>query len=344
MCSAYYSKRYIGGWLAVCLYLVLESIQIVMAGDKPLAQGAQVLAPALSAWREYREKSRFFQGSQHYQGELKGPQITFCLRYDMVWKIREGCQLWEVVYEAIRNGKPQRRYRKIFAYNPRYVFILEKPYEQQSLKWFTAYYGTDHQFFQERYTGGEEEPGVNTLLIMLHPHMSLVDLVTHPRFRLLRYQSAADSKEATVEFTFDNHGLEEKYPFCGGKLILDPQHLWCLRSYEVQLRTPSYQGQSSFRLLELEETATGFPWPRRARRDSYFDNTHKKEEWQVEGTIPSPLPAEEEFTLSAFGFPEPPLGGGGRPWYVWLAWGGILFLLLGLVCRWLLRRRAAGAG
>ncbi|MBA2227964.1 hypothetical protein H0921_17535 [thermophilic bacterium 2918] len=55
-------------------------------------------------------------------------------------------------------------------------------------------------------------------------------------------------------------------------------------------------------------------------------------------------PLEREFTLSAFGLPEPVGVEWERPvrWYLWLMLAGMVCLVAGGVFYWLSRRRAGG--
>jgi hypothetical protein len=153
-----------------------------------------------------------------------------------------------------------------------------------------------------------------------------------------------------VEVVFDSpHEVSEEDDAVvqGGTLVLDPKRFWCLRSYDVRAKIPNAAGTIEFRVLELKASAESFPVPRRCVCDKRFaagDGTSNHQQWQYEYdlSVPRRLPADKEFTLSAFGLPEPRLGGtqGLLPPYVWVALAGLACLACGAVFQ-VLKRRAA---
>jgi len=56
------------------------------------------------------------------------------------------------------------------------------------------------------------------------------------------------------------------------------------------------------------------------------------------------LPREKEFTLTAFGFPEPEGGAARSHWLMWVLDFGIACIAVSLVLRHLLRKRVAARG
>ncbi len=133
-----------------------------------------------------------------------------------------------------------------------------------------------------------------------------------------------------------------------GWVLLDPEASWAIS--ECQVKTSHLggaQGTISF-TNEYRRAESGFPvLTRRVQKARYADPTAAREEttvstfdWYVDDTV-----AESEFTLTAFGLPEP-LGvtwSKPTPWYLWLGLAGGLCLVGGVTFRWLKKRAIPAA-
>src|SRR5262249_42250879 len=119
-----------------------------------------------------------------------------------------------------------------------------------------------------------------------------------------------------------------------------------VRSFAARARTASGRGTITFEVLELGQTDGDLPVPKRAVRQSHFvldDGDTNRQEYRIDFdlSVPRRLPPEDEFTLPAFGLPEPP-GAGRRTvlgTYLWVALAGVSCLTLGVVLQ-ILRKRA----
>src|SRR5262249_45691556 len=136
-----------------------------------------------------------------------------------------------------------------------------------------------------------------------------------------------------------------------GILLLDPDRFWCRRSadYTVTFTSdPNFKrGTAKLHALVIRETLGSLPIPQLCRNEREFfadGNDKVKMSFRAEFDLhlPSSLPKDEEFTLTAFGLPEPAGLEWKRPtpWYLWLGLVGIICLVSGVAVRRLKRGKA----
>jgi len=250
--------------------------------------------------------------------------------------------------QAKRAGQRAYHTLSIYGSNPNYAFELTRQTEEAP--WVVAQVidlkrekvpSTMEQYF-ERY-----QRDINWLVKLRSDY--LLDLIRKPEFRVVGCRTTPQAGEELLEVSFDypHEVLEAGNPVQGGTLVLDPQRFWCLRSYQVRTQGKGSRGTMKFRVLELGEAGEGLPFPRRAVADYEFvsdeghTNTHH---WQFDYDLRAPqqLPGDEEFTLSAFGLPEPPGVEWKKPtpWWLWVGGAGIACLVLGGLFYWLKARAA----
>ena len=114
-------------------------------------------------------------------------------------------------------------------------------------------------------------------------------------------------------------------------------------------------GTLKVQVEELSQTSNSLPVPKRGTREEvwFYDSqfvakgfpakVNNKTDWEYDLIEPSPLPRDEEFTLSAFGLPEPPTSNNDAPirWYLWLGLAGIGCILLAAYVHFQKRRRTS---
>jgi hypothetical protein len=181
----------------------------------------------------------------------------------------------------------------------------------------------------------------------------LEKLVLHKTFRVLSARPVNLNEEELVEIQFDNtHPLSkdtsEFFPVQSGVLVLDPKKSWCLRSGTLQNK---YFGSVSSDVLATEIgglLSSTYPIPARL---TLTMQTLKDNGETIQGTMefkfdlrePTSLPPDEEFTLTAFGLPEPAGLQAIVPptrWYLWAGLAGILCLAAGVIVTKLRRKSA----
>lgn len=193
-------------------------------------------------------------------------------------------------------------------------------------------------------------------------HERLPDLVKDPDFKVNNVGSLSrgGAEWVRVDFTsrpklLQPHEINNKQiragwnPLRGGWVLLDPQRYWIIREYDVQVEWQDGSTSTWATSYAYKDGRDGFPILSRVvlrekGRDvkgSPVENEHSYEYDLVEQ---EDLP-EKEFTLSAFGLPEP-VGvtwSKPTPWYLWLGLAGGVCLVLGVGFRWLKKRAARAA-
>jgi len=174
----------------------------------------------------------------------------------------------------------------------------------------------------------------------------LSDLLAHPTFRVVRSEEVTEQDAPCLRFHFESvHPLESKpfFPIQRGSMTLDPKRSWCVRRGEVECLYAGGSSKVTFR-TELRDSPSGFPIPVSRTEDGIdregtrTQTSRRIDSFQFEER-PS-WPDDSEFTLSAFGFPEPPgitLPATRRavPIWLWVAIGGGALLVLAVGAAWL---------
>lgn len=170
----------------------------------------------------------------------------------------------------------------------------------------------------------------------------LGDLIRQSTFRVLRAGTVGRDGRELAEIEFDNAHRWSTVPYVGiqgGTLLLDPDRFWTLRSFTLRLRNGD--GDSICKgEYELRDPAAKYPVPKRSVL--LVDMPQPKESGKegrlvtsvvIESDleVASHAPADEEFTLSAFGLPEPQGVTWPTPtrWYLWFIAAGVCSLAVG---------------
>jgi hypothetical protein len=187
------------------------------------------------------------------------------------------------------------------------------------------------------------------------PDDTLASLLADPSFSIKHVSRASRDGRELIKVIFELSRNVSKTPdiLTGGWLLVDPNYCWVLREsqlqYEYRTKTKVTGRGTATALLEYQEGADSFPIVRRVVQKVTFPpssgeigETRISYDFDLtEAEVP-----EREFTLSAFGFSEPPgLPRRPVPWYLWAGLAGICCLALALVFRWRARRqRTTGVG
>ncbi len=298
-------------------------------------------APA--RWDEYRLFAQQLQGSKIIRAESDGkPGVHTHLQ----WKANSDCRLLET--EVLDNLRSNRGQKTVFGVGRRYSFPLQRRDPASvlvitSLRMFDYGHdaGVDSEF--------SASPNNNCILVDPYNNWFLTDLVAQSTFRVIRATPVESNGGPSVQIDFDNShsfvkGAKDYYPIQAGTLVLDPAHYWSVRSARLTSLHGNMKVNSTIE-MEIRDLSAKFPVPKRyveKREIQSGEEPVRKETWVREFELAevSPLPPDNEFTLSAFGLPEP-LGLESRrsyPWYVWLALGTAAVLLVGVLIGWFKRR------
>jgi hypothetical protein len=168
-------------------------------------------------------------------------------------------------------------------------------------------------------------------------------------FRCVRVEPESMNGEELVRLTF-TYVLRDASLLKGGWVVLDPSQDWMIRRGEIEVGLgEKVEGTAKWTLqYDYKEGSNHHPLMTRSVVKGKFWQKGRlvveKEYLHDLDMRERPSIPESEFTLSAYGLPEPHWARPKktrRPWYLWLAVGGIACLALGAGAGWYKRRRAA---
>jgi hypothetical protein len=328
-------------YIMTLIYCLTESIS-PSKGQSSEELRQRFLQEAPPLWKEYHARIEQFDGTVTGKWYVENKLED---HYRFEYKHNASCRL--CLTQSLLPHEPSG---SVCSYNTKYSFILTR----RSL---------DHPWVLRGYhwrQEGETIPEMKELHdIELKPlsrliradTSDLVKLVNRKTFRVLRVVSLQQGNEELVRIEFDNshepafRSTKDFEPIQSGVLLLDPRRYWCLRGCELSSKYSNADAKIRME-VELQERFDDFPVPRRITVTSQQvreGNERLRTVWETEYDLyePSRFPPEEEFTLSAFGLPEPVGVAWERPvrWYVWLVVVGVACLLAGGVFYGLSRRR-----
>lgn len=175
----------------------------------------------------------------------------------------------------------------------------------------------------------------------------LPTLIKDPDFiiKTIKTQVIDGLRVIRLDFDYSNKGSVWTK---GGWMVLDPEHDWIIREYVVHHGQPEklYLHQ----VIQIQEGTNHHPIVTRKTWRTFFRKKEKQnkdekqfgigeiEETQQE-VVERSEPPLEEFTLSAFGLPEPPgIQVAGSRLHLWIALAGIVCISIAVLIRWQLRR------
>ncbi len=262
------------------------------------------------------------------------------------------------MYVAYLDFGPNKGEAEAVGFNPWYSFKLKRtnPHSGWVITELNVFgqtfpFSDEQRQFQENF--------VQSVCDCLRLHnLWLPTLIHDPDFKITAVKPQEIDGLPVVRFDFDYPKPDKDYPrkgarhIKGGWMVIDPEHDWILRDYLVHEGQPEkYFLRQTFQIREgtnnhpiithdtLQIVANGaksFP----GGKEEWFESIGNGE---LETIEQSDVPLEE-FTLSAFGLPEPPgVQVGKSRLHLWIALAGIVCLGIAVLIRWQIRRaRTAG--
>lgn len=305
------------------------------------------LKEAPRAWEDYRAFTDRLDGTVTYQQTKDGKGVAAA---QLEFKHNNSCRLASA--QGLPNGRDQEG--DLLAYNTLYAFRLSRGFPGRP--WTI----TDTEPLSDGSVPSNVQYEMSVRLTMLQKAVSLwgkrlTDLLQHPSFRVLEAMPVTQDGADFVKIVFDNthpFDVQEKpfIPIQSGSIVLDPENWWCLQSWDVHeitghstlksvetrsLGSMEYQGSTGkYRILKHSvrtdySLTKGIGWNVAETRTDY----DLRETPQ--------LPPDAEFTLTAFGLPEPY---GVEPkssrWWIWAAVAGFACLITGFFVRRHYRQQA----
>jgi hypothetical protein len=266
-------------------------------------------------------------------------------RHQYQWHIEYKCNRESRLLKSSKEssaGDGVETEEKVYAANPRYAFVIHR----KSPK--TGWHLTTLADLSQEAVPKQIGDAIHEYLRAVTPGASLAfkplaEIACAPGFRVERCRPVRQGGEDLVEVAFRYTEDDQFDPRTKtGTLLFDPSSHWRLRSADIRVSGPMSQGTKKLRVVETGDPSSRF---RALQVDGDYasqDGSRNSQTIRIEATLsrPARLPADEEFTLSAFGLPEPP--GIRRPvaWNLWAALLGVLFLVAGGILRYVRQRRA----
>jgi hypothetical protein len=329
------------GWLR---RLSIGLVLLVFLGSSGRGLGAEslearFLREAPAAWARYAELVRELQGV--YSFDFSQTYRRARARRQQELKKNKNAKLLTITSESGSDTDNKGAATQVYGVNPNYAFKLR---QNASGSWAITVLvdlrgKQPLSAFEDQFTGFEH----GAIQLVRLRNETLLEMVRKPEFKVVRSRRVPDIPDELVEVTFDYaHAVDERQPgnpVQRGVLVLDAGRDWCLRSYEVQTTD---KGSMKLRALELNDTPLGISVPKRTLLENDFilddERGENRQTFRYEFDLKalSKLPDDREFTLSAFGLPEPREAAWRAksvPLYVWIALCGGVFLLLGIALR-----------
>lgn len=297
------------------------------------------LQEAPRKWRQYKDLCRHLNGSVQILSEVDGKPYE---RYRVTYKSNERCRL------TYLDRQPKGSV-DVLGFNSRYAFrLIKRKGKGWVLKEVQMLHRTDKSSIKS-----EAVQSADYLQMLVNGYgIELIKLVRQSSFRVTQIDLKPRDGRQLWQIAFDNsHPVDQEpfFPVQKGRLLLDPDRYWYLVSAEYYAVYGSQNHkQLSFEKVEatIADSPSQYPIPKTVTVRSKQQRPNRTLTYVTHFSFdvnkpPKPVP-EREFTLSAFGLPEPP----GvdwtppTPWYFYAGAAAIAMLVLGGAAAWLRQRLA----
>ncbi len=331
------------------LFLVLITVFGIDVHSSLLAQDDaswkdRLLKEAPPAWEKYRARAKRLQGTIERTTIRLSPKKEVMDKDRCEVKQTEGCAMFLV--QGLGSGKPPDEKGLVMCINRRYGFEIRR--KTSTSPWAVVNLDVDLKDGMNFTLGSPPNEAV------VYWSTCPVDFnliynfswggINDPKFTVHRVTPVprGDIKTVKVEFDYRSPSDKPVIPSLKGWVLYDPQRFWVIHEYNTQVEWETTNVKAAATVVyEYEEAADGFPLPKRVTQRftpvNGVDREHHYEFNLKEADV-----SESDFTLSAFGLPEPPEIESTKPmpWYLVLA--GIGMVCLGVF--FFLRSRAKRAG
>jgi hypothetical protein len=221
---------------------------------------------------------------------------------------------------------------EIWGGNPSYVFRLRRT--DKSTPWVVSFVGPAGDTSTRN---GDDYYGATVRIPWTIFNIPLKEIFGDPTFE--GHVATVDPEHGFVTVDFHiastNKSIRNLAELSRGTVTLDPKYNWAIRSYDVELVPPGKAhmfarveyGARADNFLRLSHVTLGTDWPATKSKlsgtsDMVYNSSGK-----------CPL-SSVDFTMTAFGIPEPVLGGRGVKYWIWFNIIGLLLIVTALAIRW----------
>ena len=290
----------------------------------------QVAEQLLHGWQAYSQRVGQLQGITGFTFEGTVPPAKSSGGTE--FKRNGVCRM----LRTLSKGKTGRLNESVLVANGRYAFKVARQLKGCAGPWQLV-----EQKESSAYDGEFDHYAQSVLDCLRVFNAYLPTLAKENKLHVTEAKRDAASGLINVDFTTDD-------PAFKGVLSCDPVHDWIPRFFTAQ-REGRADNPSSVTTFTVEHHDNSTVVIRKAKlvTDLYFhDGKHNRQTLVLTNDLAEPkaLPDEHEFTLAAFGFPEPMPPRRATPILAWVMLLGIGLVLAGLVLRRVWRRRVAMEG
>jgi hypothetical protein len=290
-----------GRWIT-WTYLVIALGAFFLTGESRAdTTVAEVRSKASEAWKRYRESAGTLQGKSQ---DFAPVDSSGKLERGLTRRIRQlGAGRSS---HTISGSGPNKKGEKAFVRNESYAFALGR--DADDAPWVV------NQFYERQIDSPSDELENTQFRHVVRfaclgleiYHRTLPELFDDPTFTII---STEDRLDGLVRLKFRYDGKVPNFPVKQGWIDLDREHFFVIRECEAQAAWGDASGTIHY-FFDYDIEADGFPRITRSsltesvRDDSGASwNNKYVTEFDLSRTIPV---SKADFTLSAFGLPEPP--------------------------------------
>lgn len=289
------------------------------------------LNEAPAKWAEYRKHVRGFQVNQktwHRSAEDKQANRSLAEHLQVKRNQSGSLLFWSFESDNVC---------ACFVKNDNYAFSLEK--KKTENKWrlrnlitiLTSEEAVSFLKSNLNYSKKLEMDGVKYFGPFELFKTSVISLTGQPGFKVTKVTDINRNGRSFVQIDFvcskdEKTFRKSAWYYERGWFILDPNRFWALCEFEAQFDWPGgYVKSIGHGVQELKENKNGVPSLKSAviHLKNTQDGKPADLDVETECTVEEREPSWEEFTLSAFGLPEPmgmpPVNRGGSQWWLWIA-------------------------
>lgn len=327
--------------LAAITFLDCALVQTSYGQDRLVAE--QFRSEASPAWERGLAAAGRLQGTIGTTYSAFGPGTEGMPSEETRKTIKQGPGMGLFMSETLKEGGSGDL---ASVRNPNYGFQVRR--KSSVAEWVLAEFdptGGDGSAVTER-----QQPMAHLLRTWAGIHFAvhgipLTELVRDPKFRATAVRATVQGGRELVRVEYECSRPVGARQLIGGQMIVDPARLWCLTESESRIRGSNGIAVSRS-VFDCRDSPSG-PIPVKLRRTLIRDDkAGVREEFTFDLREADHL-GYEEFTLSAFGLPEPTGAPAVRkrvPRYYWLLGASAVFAVGAAVFRWRARRRVRMTG
>lgn len=267
--------------------------------DETLLHSLRTEAPR--RWSEYERLVLQMQGKVSFV--MKQTMRSIVAKNETSFRSNGSSKVITLSMSRMIDGKKDYDTEEAVGINSRYGFQLRR--KSKTAPWVLVDLVQGVETFGQRSFKEHYGPTSSLVHILNQP---LAQFVAMPDFKLLSLRSDTGG---LIELKFETRHKpdETSNPAQSGKILLDPNRYWTVKSYEVDFESSRDRGKITFQASEIAQI-DGIPIPKSTLSRTHVefsDGSKNDQTHQIEFDLSKSHSSddESEFTLSAFGLPEP---------------------------------------